>query len=125
MVEVITRIDPTQIDNLTSYLAACVRGRLKGATLNDGLVKINHGVRTRAREKGESEQFDALDHLLSLDEQMEWFDTDNMEEPNALPITPTEAAPPRDPVLQAQVETWLSYLSPPRPEERQALHTLP
>jgi hypothetical protein len=55
VVEVITRADLTQIDDLTSYLAACVRGRLKGATAGDGLIKITHGVRARAREKGDAD----------------------------------------------------------------------
>jgi len=112
VVEVIIRTDLTQIDDLTSYLVAWMRGRLKDATINDGLVKINYGVRTRARERGDAAQIDALDHLLSLDEQMEWFDTDDLEEPSSTPIMPTEAAPPRDPQQRAQVETWLSYLSP-------------
>ena len=112
VVEVITRTDLTQIDDPTSYLAAYLRGRLKGATINDGLVKINYGVRARAREKGDANQFDALDHLLSLDEQMEWFETDDLEEPSATPMLPTEAAPPRDPQQRALVEMWLSYLSP-------------
>jgi DNA-directed RNA polymerase sigma subunit (sigma70/sigma32) len=85
---------------------------LKAATQNSGLIKINHGARTRAREKGDATQFEALDHLLSLDEQMEWFETDDLEEPHATPLTPAEAAPPRDPVLRAQIEMWLSYLSP-------------
>jgi len=112
VVEVITRTDLTQIDSLTSYLAAYVRGRVKRATINDGLITINHGVRTRAREKGDADRFDALDHVLSLDEQMEWFNTDDLEEPSTTPITPTEAAPPRDPQQRTQIETWLSYLSP-------------
>jgi RNA polymerase sigma factor (sigma-70 family) len=112
VVEIITRSDLTQIDDLTSYLAAWMRGRLKGAAINDGFIKISHGVRTRARERGDAEQFDVLDHLLSLDEQMEWFNTDVLEEPCAMPITPTEAAPPRDLQQRAQVEAWLSYLSP-------------
>ena len=112
VVEVITRIDLTQIDDPTSYLAAWVRGEIKGAIAHDGLVKINHEARVRARERGETDQTYALDHLLSLDEHMAWFDTDDLEEPRASPITPTEAAPPRDPVLRAQVETLLSYLSP-------------
>src|SRR5215469_8247460 len=43
---------------------------------------------------------------------MEWFDTDDLQEPPATPLLPTEAAPERDPRLSAQVETWLSYLSP-------------
>jgi hypothetical protein len=43
---------------------------------------------------------------------MEWFETDDLEEPHATPLTPAEAAPPRDPVLRAQIEMWLSYLSP-------------
>ena len=112
VVEVITRADLTQVNDLTSYLVACIRGRLKDATLNDGLIKINYGVRTRAWQRGETARFDMLDHLLSLDEQMEWFETDDLEEPRATPLLPTGAAPERDPALRAQVETWLSYLSP-------------
>ena len=71
VVEVISRSDLTQIDDLTSYLAAWIRGRLKNATLNDSLIKINYGARTRARERGDTTRFDARSHLLSLDEQME------------------------------------------------------
>ncbi len=112
VVEVIIRSDLTQIEDLTSYLAAWLRGRVKGASINDGLVKINHGVWTRARERGDANLIDALDHLLSLDEQMEWFDTDDLEEPQATPLLPTEAAPERDPQQRAQVDTLLSYLSP-------------
>jgi RNA polymerase sigma factor (sigma-70 family) len=112
LVEVITRTDLTQVDDPTSYLAAWMRGRIKGAIARDGLVKIDHQARVRARAKGETDQVYALDHLLSLDEQMEWFDTDDLHEPSAAPLLPTEAAPARDPVLRAQVETWLSYLSP-------------
>ena len=112
VVEVITRSNLTQIDDLTSYLVAWMRGRIKGAIAHSGLVKIDHQARVRAREKGETDQVYALDHLLSLDEQMEWFDTDDLQEPSAMPILPTEAAPPRDPQQRAQVETLLSYLSP-------------
>ena len=52
VVEVITRSDLTQIDDLTSYLAAWVRGRIKGAMAHSGLVTIPHAARVRAREKG-------------------------------------------------------------------------
>ena len=112
VVEVITHADLTQIDDLTSYLVAWMRGKIKGAIAHDGLVKINQEARVRAREKGDTDQTYALDHLLSLDEKMEWFNTDNLEEPSATPITPTEAAPLRSSQKRAQVETWLSYLSP-------------
>ncbi len=112
VVEVITRTDLAQIDDPTSYLAAWARGRIKGAIAHDGLVKIDHQARVRARERGETDQVYALDHLLSLDGQMEWFDSDDLQEPSAAPITPTEAAPPRDPQQRAQVEALLSYLSP-------------
>jgi DNA-binding CsgD family transcriptional regulator len=47
-----------------------------------------------------------------LDELMEWFETDEVEEPPLKPILPIEAAPLRDPLQRAQVETLLSYLSP-------------
>jgi RNA polymerase sigma factor (sigma-70 family) len=111
LVEVISRTDLTQVNDLTGYLAAYLRGRLKGATINDGLIPITPSVRARARQRGETSRFEALDHLLSLDEQMEWFD-DDLQEPPAAPLLPTEAAPERDPTQRAQVETWLSYLSP-------------
>ena len=91
VVEVITRSNLTQIDDLTSYLVAWMRGRIKGAVSHCSLVKIDHQARVRAREKGE---------------------TDDLQEPSAMPILPTEAAPPRDPQQRAQVETLLSYLSP-------------
>jgi RNA polymerase sigma factor (sigma-70 family) len=112
VVEVISRTDLTQVNDLTSYLAAYLRGRLREATINDGLIPITASVRARARQRGEADRFDVLDHLLSLDEQMEWFETDDLEEPPATPLLPSEAAPERDPALRAQVETWLSYLSP-------------
>lgn len=112
VVEVITRADLTRIDDLTSYLVAWLRGKLKGAISDDGLVKIGHEARLRAKERGEADPVNALDHLLSLDEQMEWFDTDDLEEPRATPIMPAEAAPPRDPQQRVQVEALLSYLSP-------------
>jgi RNA polymerase sigma factor (sigma-70 family) len=112
VVEVISRTDLTQVNDLTSYLAAYLRGRLKEATINDGLIPIATSVRARARQRGEATRFEALDHLLSLDEQMEWFETDDLEEPPAAPLLPTEAAPEPDPRLSAQVEMWLSYLSP-------------
>ena len=112
VVEVMTRSDLTQVDDLTNYLAAWIRGRLKAATLNDSLVKIDYDTRQRAQQRGTLDELRALQHPLSLDEQMEWFDTDDLEEPQTTPLTPTEAAPPRDPQQRAQVETWLSYLSP-------------
>jgi len=112
VVEVISRSNLAQVNDLTSYLAAYLRGRLKEATINDGLIPITTSVRSRARQRGETSRFEALDHLLSLDEQMEWFETDDLEEPPATPLLPTEAAPERVPAQRAQVETWLSYLSP-------------
>lgn len=112
VVEVITRADLTRIDDLTGYLAAWLRGRLKGVICDDGLVTIGYEARRRAREHGGADPIHALAHLLSLDEQMEWFDTDTTEEPDAAPLLPTEAAPERDPQQRARVERWLSYLSP-------------
>src|SRR6266852_4733302 len=52
VVEVITRADLTQIDDPTSYLAAWVRGRMKGAISDDGLIKISHATRVKARGQG-------------------------------------------------------------------------
>jgi RNA polymerase sigma factor (sigma-70 family) len=112
VVEILSRTDLSQVGDLTSYLAAYLRGRLQEATTNDGLIPITTSVRSRARQRGEASRFEALDHLLSLDEQMEWSQTDDLEEPPAAALLPTQAAPERDPAQCAQVETWLSYLSP-------------
>ena len=112
VVEVLSRHQISQMEDLTPYLVAWVRGRLKRALSHDGLVRIHYQARQQARANGESDQTYALDHLLSLDEQMAWFDTDDLQEPSAQPITATEAAPPRDPAQRAQVDRLLSYLSP-------------
>lgn len=40
------------------------------------------------------------------------FDSETPREPLASPILPTHEAPPRNSVLHAQVQEWLSYLSP-------------
>lgn len=107
-----TARDLNAIVDMTAYLAACMRGAIKRTIANDELLKIPYRVRERARQEGTIEQVYAQGRLASLDELMQWFDADEVEEPRVKPIYPMNAAPPRDPALRAQVETLLSYLSP-------------
>lgn len=109
VVEVITRTDLTQIENLTSYLAAWIKGRLKEAMRKNHVIYLPSYARASAQARGTPEPFAALAHLLSLDELRE---TNPLEEPHASPLTPSHAAPPRDPQHRVLVETYLSYLSP-------------
>lgn len=111
VVEVLSRRERTHLDEPTSYLAAWIRGRVRG-TLAQGLVTMPYQARVRVREQGETDQAYALAHMLSLDEPREWFESGEMEEPLVTPLLPSGAAPARDPQQRAQVETWLSYLSP-------------
>ena len=50
VVEVIGHRDLTSVDNLTSYLAAWIRGRVKRAKTNDSLIKVNHKAATADTE---------------------------------------------------------------------------
>jgi RNA polymerase sigma factor (sigma-70 family) len=98
-------------NDFTAYVAACTEGIIKRTVCNDRLIKIPSGVLSRAREQGTAEQLYNM-QPASLDKCMEWFNTDEVEEPSAAPLLPTNEAPPRDPELRAQVQAWLSYLTP-------------
>jgi RNA polymerase sigma factor (sigma-70 family) len=106
-------------NDFTAYVIACTDVTIKRTVATDRLVKVPDGSLWRARQNGTEK---ALYNLQpeSLDEWMEWYETDEREEPPTAPILPTGEAPPRDPVLRAQVQEWLSYL-PPR---QQAVLTL-
>jgi RNA polymerase sigma factor (sigma-70 family) len=112
IVEFIMRKDLRDIYAITPYLAAWIEGRVKAAISNDRLIKVGYHARARAREQGTAEQLYAFEYVQSLDALMEWFETDDLEEPPVTSITPTTQAPERDPEQRAQVETYLSYLSP-------------
>jgi RNA polymerase sigma factor (sigma-70 family) len=111
VVEVISRADLTQVADLTGYLSVCVRGAIQRTIGDDALIHIPSGSRTRARANGTLERPYAM-QPLSLDAAIRWDGHEEAEEPVTCPILPTNAAPPRDPAHRAQVEEYLSYLSP-------------
>jgi DNA-directed RNA polymerase specialized sigma subunit len=112
VVEALTRCDLGSTLSLDAYVAAYVRGAIKHTLATDEVLPIPSWARERAKAEGTLDQLYAQHRVASLDEQMQWFDSDAAEEPPVRPITPTQAAPARDPVLGAQVDTLLSYLSP-------------
>ncbi len=112
VVEATMRCDLGSTMSLDAYIAAYVRGAIKQTLVKDDLLNIPFRARERARAEGTLEQLYAQQRVASLDELMAWFETDEVEEPPVKPILPIEAAPLRDPLQRAQVETWLSYLSP-------------
>jgi RNA polymerase sigma factor (sigma-70 family) len=112
VVEATMRCDLSSIMNLDAYTAAYIRGAIKRTIAKDDLLTIPSRARERARAEGTLEHLYAHSRVASLDELMAWFETDEVEEPLVKPICSTEAAPLRDPHQRAQVETWLSYLSP-------------
>jgi RNA polymerase sigma factor (sigma-70 family) len=112
VVEALTRCDLGSTLSLDAYVAAYVRGAIKQTLSTDEVLPIPSWARERAKAEGALDQLYAQHRVASLDEQMQWFDSDAAEEPLVKPITPTQAAPERDPVLRAQVDTLLSYLSP-------------
>jgi len=112
VVEATMRCDLRSILNLDAYIAAYIRGAIKRTIMHDDLLIIPSRVREHARAEGMLEQVYAQHRVASLDELMEWFDTDEVEEPLVKPILPTQVAPQRDSQQRAQVETLLSYLSP-------------
>src|SRR5579884_1928436 len=109
VVEAITRCDLGRIRNLDAYLASYVRVAIRRTLSTDDLLPIPWRVRQRAREEGHLDQIYAQYHVASLEALMASHDPDAADEPRLTPLTPTQAAPPRDPALRAQVERWLSY----------------
>jgi RNA polymerase sigma factor (sigma-70 family) len=112
VVEATMRCDLSSVLNLDAYIAAYIRGAIKRTIMHDDLLIIPSRVREHARAEGTLEQIYAQSRIASLDEQMRWFATDDLEEPPVSPSISPEPAPPRDPVQRAQVEEYLSYLAP-------------
>ena len=112
VVEATMRCDLSSTMSLDACIASYVRGAIKRTIVRDDLLNIPYRARERARAEGTLEHLYAQHRVASLDELMAWFETDEVEEPPVKPIMPTEAAPLRDPYQRAQVETWLSYISP-------------
>jgi RNA polymerase sigma factor (sigma-70 family) len=97
--------------DFASYVVACTDTATKRALNNRQLIKIPQSTLWVAKQKGMLDQLYAL-QPESLDKYMHWYDTDGIEEPAASPVLSAQEAPPRDPVQHAQVQEWLSYLSP-------------
>jgi len=114
LVETVHRADLSSIHDVTSYLVACIRGGIYQAIANDSIIKVSRKARKRAREQEgpDTTLLRNLYHVASLDKEMEWYNTDDLEEPKAAPILPTEQAPLRDMQQRALIERDLSYLSP-------------
>jgi RNA polymerase sigma factor (sigma-70 family) len=111
VVEATMRCDLSSILNLDAYIAAYIRGAIKRTIIHDDLLIVPARVLEHARAEGTLEQVYAQARIASLDEQMRWFATDDLEEPPVSPIISPEPAPPRDPVQRAQVEEYLSALT--------------
>ena len=109
LVEALTRCDLSNTHDLTAYLAANVRGTIKRVIGDENLIRTPSSTRCVARAKGTVDRLYAFE-TVSLDVAMQPFDSDDLCEPLSSPLLPTEAAPPRDPALRAQVEEWLSLL---------------
>jgi len=114
VVEATMRCNFSSMSDFKAYLTVTIRGAIKCALATATPVKIakNGFAWARAQAQGTLEQFSTLTHMLSLDQAMQPFETDQVREPAARPFFPSEAAPARDPVQRAQVETLLSCLSP-------------
>ncbi len=111
LVNVACRSDFQMVKDIPAYVVACTDGAVKRAIGDDRLIKVPSSTLSRAKKKGTEKHLYEL-QPESLDKWMEWYDTDEVEEPPASPLLPTHEASPRDPVLRAQVQAWLSYLSP-------------
>jgi RNA polymerase sigma factor (sigma-70 family) len=111
VVEATMRCDLSSILSLDAYIAAYIRGAIKRTIMHDDLLIIPSRVLEHARAEGTLEQVYAQARIASLDEQMRWFATDDLEEPPVSPIISPEPAPARDPVQRAWVEESLSALS--------------
>jgi RNA polymerase sigma factor (sigma-70 family) len=108
LTEVVVNRDLTHIESLAPYLAACVRGAIKNAILEDNPIKLSSRVYTSM----EAQELGRVLHVASLDAYMCWDEDDGQEERHVTPMTPNTAAPEHDEQLTAQVKQYLSYLPP-------------
>jgi RNA polymerase sigma factor (sigma-70 family) len=111
LVEVARRYETQTIESCTAYFLSYARAYAARARSSDLLIRLPSSARARAREEGTLDQLYRL-QPLSMDKEMEWFQTSELEEPPVSAIAPLRPAPERNPVLRAQVEEYLSYLSP-------------
>jgi RNA polymerase sigma factor (sigma-70 family) len=111
LVKVTDRYNFQAGNDFTAYIIACTDIAIKRTVATDRLVKVPDSAVWRAKQQGTEKALYDL-QPESLDAWMEWYETDEREEPPTTPLLPTDEAPPRDPVLRAQVQEWLSYLPP-------------
>lgn len=111
LVEIVSRYHVEEGSDLTNYLAVCAEKITLRTLSTRKLINVPYHALERAKEQGTEVQLYDL-QPVSLDQYMESSNTDEVDEPLATPILPTNAAPERNSEQRAQVEAWLSYLSP-------------
>ncbi|HLG63670.1 MAG TPA: hypothetical protein VKY19_17140 [Ktedonosporobacter sp.] len=91
-------------NDYTSAVVACADYSIKRAIGKERLIRVPSSTLSKAKQHGTEQHLYAL-QPESLDRLMIWYDTSELEEPPTSPLLPTQEAPPRDPVLRAQVQT--------------------
>jgi len=111
LINAVDRYDFQAGRDFPSYVVACTDSAIKRVIGNERLIRIPSSTMWNAKRQGTEQRLYEL-QPESLDAYMTYFDTGTPREPLAFPLLPTEEAPPRNPGLRAQVQAWLSYLSP-------------
>lgn len=111
LLQVFAHLEHYEISYFSGFLTAWTQGIMKHAITDHLLIKVPHGTLSKAMQQGTVQRFYDM-QPVSLDARMQADETTRREEPYTLPILSPEAAPTRDPQQRAQVETFLSYLSP-------------
>jgi RNA polymerase sigma factor (sigma-70 family) len=111
LIQATNRFDYPSGGNFTAYVAAWMRGRVKQALADDGLIKIDYDARKLAQRHGTLGELRALQHPLSLDCLLDEHDPDSTLL-DSLEAPSQAATPVCDPHTHEQVEALLSYLSP-------------
>ena len=96
LVEAIHRANLSSIHETISYLLTCIRGAVyKALAQEENLIKVNSTVRKRVQEQGgpDATLLYHLSHVASIEHEMEWDNSDALQEPPMTPILPIEQAP--------------------------------
>jgi RNA polymerase sigma factor (sigma-70 family) len=98
----------TSVDHPHAYLSSLAKSAIKNAVHKSRMIRIPRTTYDSAVERGEAERFAALE-TSSLD----CIRQEDKHSRRGIPMRPpfsTEAAPPRNPALQQQIEDWLTHL---------------
>jgi RNA polymerase sigma factor (sigma-70 family) len=112
LVEVATTFDPREAreGHLRAYLCSCIRGAVSEAIHHRRVIAVPRTAVQKALDQGQHEQLNDWT-AGSLEEHMERLKKEDVE-PMMVPLLPTEASPEADPAQRAQIDEWLSHLSP-------------